>query len=494
MTATFRRASQFIFFTIFLAHIVLVGFSPSLVSLDSHNPLFNLDPLISLSLVLSSHDVYGISFMVFLMILLAMVFGRIFCGWICPLGFVNELLSLKILKKKEEMDKINPILFPDHGWRYCLLFFLLGSSLFSLQILGYFDPIILMIRSFSLFLFPYISHFLYLSGLDRGENGIHFTQSFLMGTLFIAILALNGIYPRFWCRNLCPLGSLFIIMGHFSPIRLKRQGGCVDCNRCVLHCPGRNYPKDADKWQKDNCLLCGNCVESCPEKALVLGLQNPFKWKEFQGVDPMRRKVIYSLGAGIALVPIFKNSWGSRFLDSKLIRPPGSLEEEEFLKRCLKCGQCMGTCPSNGLQPATTQAGLEGIWSPILVPMVGPCEYDCNRCGRICPSGAIKPLELEEKRKTRIGMAFLDKSRCIPHFLGKDCTVCFDNCPLYHKAIKLTPTLIPHGDDLKEVKVPSVITDLCIGCGVCENKCPVVGGPAIIVRRAGRSKNGIVRY
>ncbi len=173
-----------------------------------------------------------------------------------------------------------------------------------------------------------------------------------------------------------------------------------------------------------------------------------------------------------------------------MIRPPGSLPEREFLKRCVKCGECVKVCITNGLQPTLLEAGIEGIWSPVLVPRIGYCEYRCTLCGQVCPTGAIKKLVLNEKMKVRIGLAMIDKGRCLPHAHGIPCIVCEEVCPTSKKAIWFEEARSTDRQGKETiVKLPRVDLSLCVGCGICEAQCPVVDRPAIYVTNIGESRS-----
>lgn len=142
----------------------------------------------------------------------------------------------------------------------------------------------------------------------------------------------------------------------------------------------------------------------------------------------------------------------------------------------------MKVCPTNGLQPAFFESGLEGLWTPILYPRLGYCEYLCTLCGQVCPTGAIRRLPLEEKKKIKIGIAVISKDRCLPYALSVPCIVCEEVCPVSKKAIKLETVRIRNGKgDELVLKRPVVDTELCVGCGMCENKCPARERPAIEV-------------
>jgi MauM/NapG family ferredoxin protein len=167
---------------------------------------------------------------------------------------------------------------------------------------------------------------------------------------------------------------------------------------------------------------------------------------------------------------------------SKVIRPPAALREDDFLDRCIRCGNCMKVCITNGLQPTLLQTGLTGIWTPQLVPEIGYCEYNCTLCGNVCPTGAIEKLSLSQKKKTRLGLAQIDHSLCLPWAYKTECLVCQEHCPVADKAIKLEDEKISD----RIIQKPVVDKFLCVGCGICQNKCPVRPDRAIKVYPLGQ--------
>jgi formate hydrogenlyase subunit 6/NADH:ubiquinone oxidoreductase subunit I len=150
----------------------------------------------------------------------------------------------------------------------------------------------------------------------------------------------------------------------------------------------------------------------------------------------------------------------------------------------------MKVCPTNALQPASTQAGPEGFWTPVLVPKIGYCEYYCSLCTQVCPTGAIRELKIKEKTRVKIGSAWINKDRCIAYALGRTCTVCEEKCPTSPKAIRMMETEMPMPDGSVEYQgLPAVDLEICIGCGVCETKCPVSDDPAIYCVSLGESRS-----
>ena len=150
----------------------------------------------------------------------------------------------------------------------------------------------------------------------------------------------------------------------------------------------------------------------------------------------------------------------------------------------------MKVCLTNVIQPTALQAGLDGVWTPYLVMKLGYCEYSCTLCGQVCPTQAIKRLPVKEKQRTKIGLAFISKDRCLPYAAQTECVVCEEHCPTPKKAIWFDIKEVTLQDGSKKLmKQPVVDLDLCIGCGICEYKCPVVDKPAIYVQSIGESRS-----
>ncbi|MDX9714999.1 MAG: 4Fe-4S binding protein [Dissulfurispiraceae bacterium] len=502
-----RRISQAFFLLLFLFMFIQTE-SKGLDELGYPVKIFlDLDPLISITTLLAAHAVPAAYALSVLLIIITLLLGRVFCGWICPLGTLHNIAGL--LNKKQKQLK---------AWwafrlKYLILIALLVSSVFTMQVAGLLDPISLLIRSLSLSIYPAfnytvrsffdtiysadiktltaVSEWIYslLKKSLLSFNQPIYLQGFLIGIFFIFILSLNLLEKRFWCRHLCPLGAMLGLLSKFSILKRNISEGCTECGACAPDCHGAASPDIKGSWKDTECYYCLNCDDACPNNAVSFGFRGK---KRAASIDLGRRRVVTSALAGIAAVPILRAEPFARsnYHMNKLIRPPGSLEENEFLKRCVKCGECMKVCITNGLQPTLFEAGIEGIWSPLLVPRMGYCEYNCTLCGQVCPTGAIKKLTKQEKAETKIGLAMIDKNRCLPYTHGINCIVCEEVCPTPQKAIWFeNAAAVDRKGNKVRLKQPRVDLDLCIGCGICEAKCPVVDQPAIYVTSIGESRS-----
>jgi polyferredoxin len=502
-----RRFSQGIFLLAFLFLFLQTESKGNDVLGYPVKIFLDFDPLILVTTVLSSHTAAKAFYLSLFLIIITLLLGRVFCGWICPLGTLNNMVGAM---KKKSADVL-----PANWYRakYYILIFLLVSSLFTLQLTGVMDPISLLIRSLSVSVYPLfnygmrsvfdtvfeldikgvvdISEFIH-SFFKRTILSFHqplYSQGVFIGAIFFLVLALNLLNKRFWCRYLCPLGALLGVLSRFSFVKRSVSEGCTGCGACAAVCRGDASPHKKDEWRDTECFYCWNCDDICPQNAVSFGFGRK---KPGASMDLGRRRVVTSALSGVAAVPLLRSIPLSRpgFSNPILIRPPGALEEKEFLKRCVKCGECMKVCITNGLQPTLLEAGLEGIWSPILVPRMGYCEYRCTLCGQVCPTGAIKKLELKEKTKVKIGLAMIDKGRCLPYAHATPCIVCEEVCPTPKKAIWFDEAREKDREGKEKLlKQPRVDLELCIGCGICETKCPVVGRPAIYVTSVGESRS-----
>ena len=233
-------------------------------------------------------------------------------------------------------------------------------------------------------------------------------------------------------------------------------------------------------------------MAACQNGGLDFRFAWPWQRPQAGTVDLKKRALLASAVGGLGgllLMRITPEAQG-RVYEPSLIRPPGARPEREFLQHCIQCGLCMKSCPTGVLQPAWHEAGLEGIWTPVFNARIGYCEYECNLCGQVCPTQAIVPLPLAEKKQVKVGLAAIDPSRCLPYAYGRECIVCEEHCPIPTKAIYFVEAEVPLREGgTKVLKQPRVDPDLCTGCGICETRCPFHDRPAIRITSANESRH-----
>jgi ferredoxin len=464
------------------------------------------DPLILVTTLLSSHVVPAALLLSLITIAVTLVFGRVFCGWVCPLGTLNDCMGRLTPARRRKEYRGEQV----RRFKYYGLIGIVVSSLFTLQIAGLADPLSLLIRSLAVAVEPaanlmvntlfdliYRANVPLVTPLVDALYSLlkkyllsfrqpFFSQGLFFGLIFAAVLVANLFRRRFWCTALCPLGALLGFITRISPFKRAVGKACTSCNICVRACRTGAATDVHGAWKKAECVVCGECQEDCPEDAVRFGFRTA-KGK-VAGIDLQRRGLIASLAAGIFIPPLIRTSPITKRREGRLIRPPGALPEGEFLRRCVRCGECMKVCLTNGLQPALFEAGIEGIWTPRFDFRIGYCQYYCTLCGQVCPTEALKKLTQEEKARIKIGLAYIDKNHCIPYAQEVECLVCEEHCPTPDKAIKFEFVEVVTPQGRKKIRRPVINLKLCIGCGICEYKCPLHDQPAIIVTRLGESR------
>ena len=517
---TVRIISQTFFFVLFLVllgactlktvdHLPLVR--------DNLSKFLEADPLVALSTAVTTGTVYRGLVWSLVVLIPTLLIGRAFCGWVCPFGalhhFSGWLFDWRKTRARIEANQYRPLYRLKY---YILIAFgvaLVGSlSTFTLMVaavvilvvvrivglagritperrdrvtvasatvliaaaalvgcakwgypqdgtlqIGLLDPICLVHRSFTVAVLPALNQT--DAGVALfGDPRLH-VMGWLIGLILLALLVMNPRIFRFFCRTLCPLGALLGVLSRFSLWRIDRdRQKCTDCGLCRAHCEGACDPDSEIRMAE--CMVCFNCLEDCPESAISYRFM-PSSARQVAGPDLTRRGALTAVAAGAGTFAWMRlGARSTRDFRATVIRPPGAVEEIEFLKRCVKCGQCIRVCPTNVLQPDWMESGLEGLWTPVMNYRIGYCEPDCTACGQVCPTGAIQRLSVDEKRgrgehaeagPVRLGSAHFDVGRCLPWAKNMPCLVCEENCPVSPKAIYTERRLQVLRDGKKQV-------------------------------------------
>lgn len=442
-----------------------------------------IDPLVSLSTGVASRS-WVWSLACAGMILAACVFvPRGFCGYLCPLGTLIDLFDWAVGKR------ITRFQISGDGWwvhiKYYLLLGIIVAAFGGVLLSGFFSAIPVITRGL---LFT-------LSPLQTGAaTGWHQMPPmnpghFLSIALFFAVLSLGLLRPRFWCKYVCPGGAVFSLGNLFRATERKVESSCINCNKCIEICPFDAIKPDFTTRTTD-CTFCQSCGGVCPTHAIkfvdcwdVSGLKVENDPPTNETALGRRGFLSASVGTASGVLGGLFAAGGTKSFGAKLngdgprpVRPPGSVPEAEFLQMCIRCGECFQSCPSDVLQPLGFQQGLEGLWTPHVVADWAGCASSCNACGQVCPTGAIRALPLEEKRHARMGLAIINESTCLP-FNGEACQLCVDECTAAgYDALEFVAV----GTEVDELGLPIegtgelaplLITDKCVGCGLCQTRC-----------------------
>jgi ferredoxin len=440
--------------------------------------------------------------------------GRVYCSAICPLGILQDVIG-RIAAFTRRRKAVLPYAPPLTWIRRLFLWgtvvaIVLGWGGFAIALL---DPYGNFGRIVSILFRPLVAvadravvGMAHMVGIAwpasptiawGGVGVIAFPAAIL--SLLVVLAAFRG---RLYCNSLCPVGTLLGLFSRWSAFRITiEKSTCLKCGECLRACKAQCIDLRKGAIDYSRCVACYDCLGVCDNHSV--GYR--FLWKRNTRAgstasaspvaakkplqantvaDPQRRTFLATAAAAvIASIAASKlraddepeEHLPEKDAGNKLIRPispPGSVGIEHFLARCVGCQLCVGVCATNALQPSFSEYGLSGLSKPRLDYSKGFCDYDCHRCGEVCPSGAIEPLDLAEKQVTRIGVVHFEAARCVVQATGTACTACSDKCPT--KAVRT----VPFSGGLR---LPQIQPLLCIGCGTCEHDCPAKPKKAITV-------------
>ena len=445
-------------------------------------------PLVAIATALTTHTIYRNLFWGLVIVAITLVVGRVWCNWICPFGILHHLFgwlgnrrNTKQMIESNRYRKLYAVKYyilgamiamtalwiiptvwdapgesikayrsgpalKSHGAAHVIDAVGLGFSRSAdlhkrgnstLQI-GLLDPIALTVRSMTTSVLPTV---------HKASEGVYtepreYWFGWVVGIMFVGLLVANWVIPRSSAASSAR-------SGHCSACSAgSRSGGSI-----AIPCMHRLRPlleelrsaSDPHKdLRKSECFVCMNCIEDCPHDALSFRFL-PRKASEIPFPEVGHRQMVLAGLFGLFFFPMVRHSGGvKKNWGRGVIRPPGSVEEDEFLRRCIKCDQCIRVCPTNVLQPAFFESGLEGLWTPIMISKMGWCELNCTLCSQVCPTGAIREISIAEKLGVgpfeakgpiKTGTAFYNQGRCLPWAMDTSCVVCEEVCPVSPKAI-----------------------------------------------------------
>lgn len=438
-----------------------------------------------------------------MLVVFTLVFGRIYCSVICPLGVMQDIISrLHGIRKKNRFTYSK-----EKRWlRYGVLVVFVASALAG-------------VNAVVSLLAPYSSYGRIASSLmkpvyEAGNNVLAAIAEYLDSYAFysvdvwmkslptmivasvtlvvIAVLAWRG--GRTYCNTVCPVGTILSFLARFSWLKVRIDGSkCVNCGLCTKNCKASAIDFKNHKIDYSRCVVCGDCIDKCNKGAISLSHSLPRRDEQRQasqsfptgGVEGAGRRS-FLLGLAVASTAAAlaqekkKVDGGLAAIEDKIapkrltpLTPPGSLSAQHFAQHCTACQLCVSTCPNGVLRPST---GLSTFMQPTMSYERGYCRPECTKCGEVCPTGAIKPITRAQKSAMQIGHAVWIKKNCVPLTDGVECGNCARHCPT--GAITMVP-LDPN--DEHSLKIPAVNEARCIGCGACENLCPARPFSAIYV-------------
>lgn len=456
-----------------------------------------------------------------LLFLLSLFMGRFFCSAICPLGILQDVM-IRVHARFKKRRKNQFSYHKPYGWiRYGILLltfisFLTGSS----ALLLWLDPYSNFGRIITNIFRPLVllGNNLLARGIQQaGWYGVPVYAQEIVGLTWVSIgaaalmmivLALfTWKHGRLYCNVICPVGAFLGILSRYSLFRIKiNTVECTGCGLCGMTCKAECIDAENHSVDVSRCVSCFNCLKVCRKDAIGYKFVLPssvkaprtayFNQKQSsdsdlpvlesepeesikdKAPDYSRREMLGVMGA-IAGTLLSENLYGSLpgSVDDKAahrtpLLPPGAINQHDFTQQCTACHLCITKCPSHVLQPAIGEYGLSGILEPTMKYDKGYCNYNCTLCTEVCPTGALKPLLIAEKRLVKVGEACLRLDLCMVTVQGTDCGACAEHCPT--QAVHM----VPYRDGLT---VPELDPELCIGCGGCEFICPVRPYQAIYV-------------
>ena len=435
----------------------------------------------------------GVGFI--LIIILNLIFGRVYCSFLCPLGILQDITSY-ISKKVKRLKRYDYIYLTPMNWlRYGLLGMFIIALLSGLTVIvslldpysifgriasGLIRPMVVKVNNIIVSLLQNLEIYnLFHVDLKPEPWLVIFVSVFFL--LLIIVLSINK--GRLYCNLICPVGTFLGLFSKISLFKISiKKDTCTSCRLCERVCKAGCISIPTQKVDFERCIGCYNCLTICPVDSVEYKIHkktNPKKPIDSlnKDINPNRRQF---LGIMALIFVARKGRSQDVVQNTALIRaertipvsPPGSISVEHFNDSCTACHLCISACPTHVLQPAYTDYGLIGFMQAVMDNHAGFCNYECVKCAEVCPTGAIQLFDLEDKKLIQVGKAKFEKGNCIVETEGTDCGACAEHCPT--KAVRMVPYI-------NNLVIPEVNENICIGCGACEYACPTTPYKAIYV-------------
>ena len=432
----------------------------------------------------------SIGFIIFLIVTL--LFGRVYCSSICPMGTLQDIISFISSKFRKKSDyryiKRKTVLW--YSFLIITLIFFISGTLFAVNML---DPFSNFGRIISTFVRPLVIAVnnlisFSLTNLNVYDlypvefKGLNWETLFFPAAILILVAWLSLKNGRLYCNSVCPVGALLGLVSRYSLFKIVvDENNCIACGECELVCKSGCIESLEKVIDFDRCVGCFNCFNTCPTNGLKYQF-SLFTVNNYSipGLDANKRSflkqtLLYTIGTAVSLfaqqkIAVYKENKVKIFRNTP-ISPPGSISIRHFTNSCTACHLCISSCPTQVLQPAFLEYGFLGILQPRLDNKKGFCTHDCTICSEVCPSGAIIPIHVEQKKLTQLGRAKFIKENCVVETQKTECGACAEHCPT--KAVKMVP--------YEKLMIPEVNDEICVGCGACEYACPTIPYKSIYV-------------
>ena len=426
---------------------------------------------------------------------LTVLFGRVYCSTICPLGTLQDIVGFAAAwRQKRRRFRFSA---PRNALRYAILSLavllpLAGSGLllnlldpfssFGRIVTNLFRPVALLANNVAAVMLEQVGVYT----LPRVQWAAFAAASIGISMATLLLVAwLAATRGRLYCNTACPVGTLLGLLAGVSWLRIGiDRDACTGCRSCEDVCKAGCIDYRQKTVDGSRCVACWNCLAVCRNN----GLRFENRWRRsVPPVRPDRERREFLLSSGVLLLGLTGVGEPARaIIQSKPTTipervtgpasPPGSGSIARFTATCTACHLCVSACPSRVLVPSLFDFGLDGMMQPRMNYRSGHCNYECTICMELCPSGAIQPLGVEEKKLTQLGVARFIKENCVVVTDNTACGACSEHCPT--KAVDMVP--YPNPAD-KPLKIPEMKPDYCIGCGGCEHACPTKPYKAICV-------------